>query len=379
MNPNRTSKSLPTSVSRLLFWLSYCVAAFAMGMYVASTENFMRAALLAGRDVICAVLSCDRGAGSGAAGGDWTDMQYVARYPNGDVLSTYANGVSRIDKSGQRLWQRRDGSHHEPYVGPGDTAWVASAQLEDPFRSGFRRHSACNSAAVSLDVVTVLDGDGTVVRQWSLSDAFVASPWKLMLRRREGTCNPFGLNAVAAMGDDTSGLVGVAPGDIVLSLGLLDAFAIMDKETGRLHRVVRGTFQAQYSVKHLGGSKFILADGRNVAGDFSTGTEQNMHSRILVVDAATGWETTVFPRDMEHYGGWRTARWGRLSLSPDKARVIASYPLIGKAVEVRIADGEVLAEFDDLRDVEGIEEFAGRSDVVHGDNSVLYAGERHGR
>ncbi len=42
-----------------------------------------------------------------------------------------------------------------------------------------------------------------------------------------------------------------------------------------------------------------------------------------------------------------------MSLSPDRSRVLASYSRVGRAVEIRLEDGAVLAEFDDLHDVRG--------------------------
>jgi len=317
----------------------------------------------------------------GVHSSDLLELHYSALYSNGDFLAVYVYptqhfppyvGMARIGRDGRRLWYRKDGSHHEPYVAAGDTVWVAGVKLEDRRFKLETMGWDCPDLPAILDVVNVVDGDGALIEQFSLQDAFAEPRWSFAARQTRNPCDPFHLNSVASVGKDVSELVGVEPGDMVLSLRNMDAFVILDRETGKLHQLVRGSFREQHSVKHLGGSKFILFDNKG------RGNSAKQVSRVLIIDAADNREITVFPRNLEDYGFWYVERRGRLSLSQHKTRVIASYSELGKAVEVRIADGEVLAEFENLHDVDGLKEFAGGTGVARlgtaGD--VFYANER---
>ena len=81
---------------------------------------------------------------------------------------------------------------------------------------------------------------------------------------------------------------GIAKGDLTLSLRNISAFVILDGETSRVKRLVRGTFSRQHSVQHLKDSVFLMFD--NHGGDEIGGP-----SRLLEFDLADGAERTIFP------------------------------------------------------------------------------------
>ena len=78
-----------------------------------------------------------------------------------------------------------------------------------------------------------------------------------------------------------------------------------------------------------------------------------------MVDAANGEETTIFPnhRTPDHLRKLYTSERGGLAISPDRRRALVTFTNEGKAVEVRIADGAVLAVFHSLHDVSHLERF----------------------
>ena len=289
------------------------------------------------------------------AGADVSRAAWTTPYPDGDLLVTLRTpwihpgqiGVGRIGQDGQLLWFTSEGhSHHEAYVGAGDTVWVPGATWEEPVLRlpGLGTWECDGDDKIFLDRVNVLDGSGALVDSVSVLDAFLGSRWAPALIHAN-PCDPFHLNSVSMVGEDVSGLPGVRPGDLVLSLRHLDAFVVLDRETGALKRFARGTFVRQHSVKHLGGSEFVLFDNK---GGYAQGENGGYrYSRVLVVDLASGEERVVFPQTPERR--WYVRVRGRISLSPDRTRVVASFNRMGKAVEVRIADGAVLAEFDFIR------------------------------
>lgn len=328
---------------------------------------------------------------------DVMTAQYVMPYRNGDLLASfwYADwhapataGVARVGRDGRPLWFTTEGySHHEGYVASGDTVWIPGWTLDMPAEH-FPRAGRCQ--LLTLDRINVLDENGVLINSLPLLDAFLSSKWASLLRHGNH-CDPFHLNSVSMVGEDVSGLPGVAPGDLVLSLKALNAIGIMDREARVVKRLVRGTFVGQHSVKHLRGSKFLVFDNVGGYAQFERARSASQppsgpqlgwrfYSRVLVVDLANGEETVLFPQDPPGNArgkGAYSSILGRLSISPDRTRVLASLSMTGRAVELRIADGEVLTEFNFVHDVSRLERFpADRTGVIRlTANTAFYAHE----
>ena len=292
----------------------------------------------------------------------------VSRYANGDLLVVFYQGyvfpfgagVARIDRDGHPVWFRRDYSHHWPHVEDDDVALVPGASIGSESisfgRAGEPITLKCPSNRAYLDAIGVIDGGGRLLRRIDLVDALRASPFQYVMQTTSGPgadgrgriarCDPFHLNFVHRAGADAGGAWGLAPGDLVASLRNLSAFAILDAESGRVKRLVRGSFFYQHSVQHLTGATFLMFD--NYGGDGRHGP-----SRLLMIDLADGRETTIFPneRTPEPLRGLFTHYQGKIDISPDRRRALVAFSEEGVAVEVRLADGAVLNAFRSLHDV----------------------------
>ena len=193
----------------------------------------------------------------------------VQLYENGDLLIVFqsvrnmfpfAAGVARVDRDGQPRWFRFDYSHHWSTVLPDGTALVPSLRVGDgdwtvPIGPGFGSKTvACETKRPQIDEVQLLDAEGDVIRTLDISTTLKASNWNAMLIETTNGCDPLHLNHVDVIGDDAG--PGLVPGDLVLSLRNLSAFAIADPVSGEIKDVIRGTFIQQHSVHHLGGSRF---------------------------------------------------------------------------------------------------------------------------
>ncbi len=287
----------------------------------------------------------------------------ISTYSNGDLLTVFhlrhsfpfAGGVARVNRQGQVRWFRRDYSHHIPYVTEGDIALVPSLRIgQGPIDIKLinNRTFAYTSTfpfrrarTFYTDFVHIIDGNGRRLKAISVLDAILESPFVPALRFAN-IDDPTHLNFVHQLRDDAGGVAGIAPGDLVVSLRDLDAFGILDGESYRLKKLVRGSFFRQHSVLHLEGATFLLFD--NWGGDGIHGP-----SRLLMVDLAAGEETTIFPNDAtpEPLRELFSEASGFISISPDRRRVIVTYSAEGIAVEVRLADGAVLAVFTNLHDI----------------------------
>ncbi|MEO1249925.1 MAG: hypothetical protein AAFW76_08810, partial [Pseudomonadota bacterium] len=132
----------------------------------------------------------------------------------------------------------------------------------------------------------------------------------------------------------------------VVSLRNLSRFAVLDRETRQIKHMVAGGFLQQHSVHHLTGSKFLILDNRG-------GDAFGPASRIVEVDLATGGERRVFPNadTPEPFREVFTDLSGYLDISPDRQRVLASFTQAGRAFEVDIASGRLLAYYDNVHNV----------------------------
>ena len=288
----------------------------------------------------------------------------IEQYPNGDLLVTffvwnsfpYAGGVARIDRDGQPRWFRRDYSHHWPRLTDGDVALVPAFTISDGGPNGRPDgYPSCDGKAFRT-VVNVLDGDGVPLERIPILDIILASPGGAVLTGPGDPCDPLHLNSIDVIGEGAGAPRGAGPGDIVLSFRSVDAFAILDGRTRALKRIGHGKFRKQHDVTHLGGSRFLLFDNR---GGRSGNLPHDGPSRLLMVDVDTGMETAVFPNDRTPDALRRlyTANEGAIDLSPDRRRVAIAFTEAGVAVEVRLADGAVLAVHRSLHDVSGQDQF----------------------
>ena len=288
----------------------------------------------------------------------------VKMYPNRDLLVTFhsadafpfAGGVARIDSDGRPVWFRRDYSHHWPQLLTDDTALVPGLLLatEDIGFEVAKRTSFtldCPYDRPHLDTVNIIDGQGRLLQRINLVDVLLRSPFVPLLRHTLDPCDPLHLNYVTQLGPDAARTWGMAPGDLVVSLLNLNAFAIVGRESLRLKRLVTGSFFQQHAVTHLGGSKFLMLDNQG-----SDGT--NGPSRLLEIDLSTGRETTVFPNagTPDFLRGLFSWDSGKIDISPNRERAMVVFTRAGIAVEVRLSDGAVLNVFTSLHDVSDVEQ-----------------------
>ena len=288
----------------------------------------------------------------------------VSRYSNGDLLVVfhyefafpYGAGVARIDRDGHVVWFRSDYSHHWAQILDDGSALVPSLRIGSepiPFhlRGYMIRQSDCRRPY--RDTVHIIDGDGRLLKRIDLLDILLASPFISALQHTTDSCDLLHLNFVSVLGDDVGGAWGIEPGDLVVSLRNISAFAILDRESGRVKRLVRGSFLLQHSVQHLEGSTFLMFDNQGY-------DEVGGPSRLLAIDLVDGRETTIFPNRSTPESlrdRFFSNKLGNIDISADRRRVLVAFSEEGVGVEVRLADGEIMSIFRSLHDVSSLDQF----------------------
>ena len=205
----------------------------------------------------------------------------------------------------------------------------------------------CGTDRPMLDTIQVIDGAGGLVEEIELVPIFLRSNWAWLLAESTDFCDPLHLNYIDVIGANAG--PGLAAGDLVLSLCGLSRFVIFDPKTRQIKRVISGGFVGQHSVHHLYGSKFLIFD--NHGGD-----ERGPPSRIVELDIATGVERRIFPNadTPKAYSEVFSDTAGYLDISPDRSRVLASFTHAGRAFEVDIKSGRLLAVYDNVHDISSV-------------------------
>ena len=305
----------------------------------------------------------------------------VQRYPNGDLLVNFqaqgeifpfGMGIARIRADGSPRWTRFDYSHHWSKLGADGIAHVPGNRIGESdlsFSQGVQPSPVthlldCKTNRPQLDTVQRVDGDGRLLDEIELVPVLVQSNWSGLLPETTDPCDPLHLNYIDIVGEDAD--AGLVAGDLVLSLRNLSRFIILDPSTRKIRRVVSGSFVQQHSVHHLSGPRFLLFDNRG-------GDHFGPASRILELDLATGRERRVFPSSQtpDEYARLFSDTAGYLDISLDRKRVLASFSHAGRAFEIDIASGRLLAVYDNLHDVSSVSDvpeherrFAGRFPIL---------------
>ena len=290
--------------------------------------------------------------------------QGISRYPNGDLLVVFrdenrtsfesAAGAVRIDRRGYPVWFRRDLSHHWPHMENDGSVLVLARSYGDNPIPGLYPELRCRTRRPWLESVNVIDGDGRLLDSIDLTGAMLDSPYfaAILPEINLQPCNLLHPNFIHRVGGDVQDVRGMSSGDLVVSMLRVNAFAILDAESGRVKRLVRGSFRRQHAVHHWQGSRFLLFDNQGSNGRFGP-------ARLLMVDLADGRETTIFPNagTPEALRDLASISMGKISVSPDRRRALVVFTRAGVAVEVRLSDGAALRVFRSLHDVSGLEQF----------------------
>lgn len=298
------------------------------------------------------------------------DVNWTARYPNGDLLVAMASeflfphalGVVRVDRDGRPLWTRVAGHHvgEIQAVEGGDVTMWPGLLIAD---GGLSLSVASTAVDLScprayVDTIDFISARGELVKRFDLWAALRHSPYVSALpysttvnTLHRDPCDITHMNSVRRLSERAGGSWGIAPGDLVVSLRNMSALAILDGASGEVKRLVRGSFAHQHSALHVDRASFLLFDNN---GGHARGA-----SRVLLVDLAQGRETTLFPTERlpAHLTALHTQKIGHISLSPDRKHAIATFGNEGVAVEIRLADAEVVRVFHSLHDISRLDQF----------------------
>ena len=289
--------------------------------------------------------------------------------PNGDLIAVfdlqgsvpYGGGVGRLDKDGHVLWYRRDYSDHWPALTENNEILTISHKIEvkdqgEPFGDRLRMRVTCPAGKLS-DIIRVLGTDGSVKEEIPLLEALRASPYRSQIltsfnpvEQETDPCNLLHTNSVNPVSPEMAAkFKDVQSGDLLVSFRNLSAVAIVGRLDRKLKHFFRGSFLFQHSAETAPGGNILLFD--NVGGRTS--------SRILLHDPSTGAERVIFPnadtpKDMQLFNLFG----GNIDISPDGTRALVAFYNRSRGYEIRLSDGAVLTQFENVHDLHTMPQFA---------------------
>jgi hypothetical protein len=221
----------------------------------------------------------------------------AALYPNGDLLVIFEGiGLAKLDAASQPLWVSEIPAHHDLQIMPDGSIYVLTRRAT--IRRGHHR-----GQPFLEDFVVVLDADGQVVREVSLFDALLASPYAELYRRQKNPARDvFHTNSLEVlMPSPGLRLPEFQPGRVLVALPMLDATAVVDLDEERVVWAHQGEYRFHHDPSLLANGRLLIFDNKGNAG----------RSRVLELDPVTGeiaWEFAGSPERPLHSDTSSTAQ-----------------------------------------------------------------------
>lgn len=265
----------------------------------------------------------------------------------------YQLGIARIARDGRIIWARLDYSHHWLVSDAAGRIYTPAMKLVNGME--YFGNSAVKvrcKVAMYASGVDVIGPDGDIERHLPIIRALDESGYRGAFYGLRDDCDPLHLNSVDLVPASIAPKLGVAPGDLLVSLREPSIIALLDARTGAIRRLVADRTAAQHSPRFLPDGSVLVFD--NLGGDRATGG-----SRIARIDLLTGKTTTVFPQPGEtQLVPFFSSDGSHLSISPDGRRTMVSLKDQGLDIEIDIASGRPIWKMEKTLDISRYLEFA---------------------
>lgn len=260
----------------------------------------------------------------------------------------YAAGIIRVDQQGEILWKRLDYSHHWPDSDAQGRIYTPAIRIiESPVTIGDTRiRVECETGKLQEELVRIISPEGRTIREISVMSALAASNYRGLLYAVRNPCDVTHLNSVVLVPAHVADLIeGVEVGDLLVSLRSPNLVAVLDGESGAVKRAVSGRTIAQHS-------PHFLPDGRVLVFDNLGGSKSQGGSRVVRLDLITGELKQVFPRpDSADSLPFYSETAGHIDISKDGTRALVSVTHQGRVLEIDVASGKVLWEYNNVHDI----------------------------
>lgn len=195
-------------------------------------------------------------------------------YPNGDVTAIYGGlGIVKIDKDSKVHWAyRAEHVHHDLEV-------LADGTIYTLTRKGTHAPELNPRQQVVLDYIIALDGStGEVLREWSVFDSILDSPYRPLVQRMRRRGDVLHTNTIEVLdGRHAAHHPAFAKGNFLISILNLDAIAIIDPRKESVVWALLGLWSHQHQPVFLDDGRMLIFDNRGLG----------KRSRVLEFDPLT--------------------------------------------------------------------------------------------
>ena len=192
--------------------------------------------------------------------------------PGGDLLAIFeGHGLIRVDRDSQPVWTYDGRAHHDLDFADDGRIWVLTRKVE--FLP--RIHP---DKPVLEDFVTVLEPDGTTVREISVLEAFERSDYRSLTEGRPPAGDIFHTNSLEILdGRLADRIPAFRAGNLLISLHTVNVIAVLDPEAERIVWALAGMWKRQHDPQVLDDGSVMVFDNQGRAGS----------SRVLLIDPVT--------------------------------------------------------------------------------------------
>jgi hypothetical protein len=246
--------------------------------------------------------------------------------PDGDVIAIFeGQGLIRIDYRSQLRWAAPIGAHHDLSRAPDGQLWVLTRKVQLIPQINAEQ-------PVLEDFVSVVNGEGKVVREISILEAFWRSEYRALLDAAPRSGDLLHTNTIFRLTGERSGEIpAFRKGNLLLSIPRLNALAILDPVREEIVWTLVGPFRFQHTPALIATRELLLLDNQWRPDE----------SRALEIDPVTqkiSWQyggTSKLPFHTEFNGAASRLENGDTLLVESDA---------GRAIEVD-REGQIVWEF----------------------------------
>lgn len=238
-------------------------------------------------------------------------------YPNGDVLAQYADhgspygcGMIRADKDAKVRWAFSYMLHHDFVVdASGDIYALGRHTVTEPL-AGYEGLTY----PLGVDEVIKIGGeDGQERFRFTVLEAFLGTPYELMVRRGKGDGDDeydfLHTNSVDVLRDaDAKAFPQFNAGDILISIRAMNIIAVISAESKKVIWAYEGFWRFQHAASFLPNGHILLLDNQ---GHMDFG---KTYSRAIELDPQTLAVAWAFVGDKQN--GFITEKAGRVQRLP---------------------------------------------------------------
>jgi hypothetical protein len=200
--------------------------------------------------------------------------------PDGSVLAIFEGiGIIKVDRDSRLLWARRNGAHHDLEVLPDGRIWVLT-------RTAHVLPAVHPERPVLEDFLTLLDGDGNTLDQFSLLEAHERGAsrdqaWALMQPHGD----VYHANSVEVIDARLAGRApGFEAGHLLVSLLYPNLVSVVDPAARRVTWSAAGSWKRQHHPTATADGRMLIFDNRGAG----------QASRIVALDPADNAESVAY-------------------------------------------------------------------------------------